>query len=304
MNALPDQTILDALQTRARLAYPPLVAALRRALVEVDDGRIRCPDRSVVPLRDGTTMLSMPAVADDLAIHKLITVALHNAGRSLPVILGAMTVLDPATGQPLMILDGPTVTGCRTAALSMLAVDVLHPAPICTALLIGTGTQAQHHVDALVALFPHVALRVRATSAAAAEAFCRRNAGQPMRIAPESGGDDFEVVFSCTTSRTPVYRDAARADRLVVAVGSFHPDAAEIDAATVRGSTVYVDDRRGAEHEAGDLILAGVRWSDVSPLSDALTRGLPPAGTPLLFKSVGCAAWDLAAARVAVASGP
>jgi 1-piperideine-2-carboxylate/1-pyrroline-2-carboxylate reductase [NAD(P)H] len=59
-----------------------------------------------------------------------------------------------------------------------------------------------------------------------------------------------------------------------------------------------VDDPVGAKHEAGDLIQAGVDWRAVSPLAKAL-NGEFSTTNPVLFKSVGCAAWDLAACRVA-----
>lgn len=293
--------ILDAAATRAALPYERLIEALTTAVVERAAGRIRCPERLVVPLRDGTTLLSMPAVADDVAIHKLITVASRNAGRGLPVILGSVAVIDPWTGQVRLVLDGPTVTGRRTAALSLLAVAVLGHGRVGSALLVGTGVQAQHHADALAALHPHVALRVRGRSAASVEAFCRLNAGHPGGIAADAG-ERFDVVFTCTTSRTPVYDDAARLGTLLVAVGAFQPDAAEIARATVLASAAWVDDLAGARHEAGDLIRAGVDWSGVAALADALTGARPDANRPRLFKSVGCAAWDLAAARVALAA--
>ena len=302
MTKTDDPVRLDAEGTRRHLPYGRLVDALRRAVVEHADGSIRCPERAVVPLRDGVVLLSMPAVADDLAIHKLITVAPRSRGSSQPAILGTVTVIDPSTGRIAMVLDGPTVTGRRTAALSMLALQALHRGPIHRALMIGTGAQAGHHVDAMAALFPDVALSIRGTSPASAAAFCTAHAGHPSVVEPDAGDADFDIVFTCTSSRTPVYAEAARAGRTIVAVGSFRPDVVEIAASTVRGSRLHVDDVRGAAHEAGDLIAAGVDWSFVRTLADALKRPAPPTG-PVLFKSVGCAAWDLAAARTAIVCG-
>ncbi|EDT03009.1 ornithine cyclodeaminase/mu-crystallin [Burkholderia ambifaria IOP40-10] len=105
-------------------------------------------------------------------------------------------------------------------------------------------------------------------------------------------------MVTLTTSRTPVYREAAREGRLVVGVGAFTADAAEIDADTVRHSRLVVDDPAGARHEAGDLIVAQVDWQRVASLADVL-RGAFERSGPLLFKTVGCAAWDLAACRTA-----
>ena len=93
--------------------------------------------------------------------------------------------------------------------------------------------------------------------------------------------------------------DAARAGRLVIGVGAFQPTAAEIAADTIAASRLFVDDPAGARHEAGDLILAGVDWDRVEPLVSALDRR-PDDGRPIVYKTVGCAAWDLAAAGLAL----
>jgi 1-piperideine-2-carboxylate/1-pyrroline-2-carboxylate reductase [NAD(P)H] len=101
-----------------------------------------------------------------------------------------------------------------------------------------------------------------------------------------------------TTSKTPVYSEAARSSRMVAGVGAFTPDAAEIAADVVTASSVIVDDPLGAPHEAGDIIRAGLAWASVRSLADAIRDPGPP-GRPVFYKSVGCAAWDLAACRVA-----
>ena len=113
--------------------------------------------------------------------------------------------------------------------------------------------------------------------------------------------DSIDVVIAATTSKTPVYTTPARAGRLVIGVGAFTADAAEIAADVVHASALYVDDLAGARHEAGDFILAGVDWSAVHTLAEALAApgGTVDATRPIVFKSVGCAAWDLAACRVA-----
>lgn len=97
-----------------------------------------------------------------------------------------------------------------------------------------------------------------------------------------------------------MYRHPARAGRLLIAVGAFTPDAAEIDPVTVRSSRLYVDDPAGAAHEAGDLIQAGADWGGVQGLAAAFAKPAEADAVPVMLKTVGCAAWDLAAARVAV----
>ncbi|GMA13882.1 delta(1)-pyrroline-2-carboxylate reductase family protein [Deinococcus metallilatus] len=285
----------DAAQTARLLPYPLLVEALRTACLEYARGEIRSPDRLALPLGSGGVMLSMPAAAPDLASHKLVNVCPANRERGLPTILGQVTAYDAATGVPLFMLDGPTVTARRTAAVSLLGIQALLGTPREVGL-IGTGKQAEAHAQAIAAVFPEARLWVKGSRLESAQAFCERLGG-PLSPVSELPGRA-EVVITATTSKVPVYTRPARPGRLVVAVGAFTPDAAEIAPDTVRASRVYVDDPAGARHEAGDLLQAGVDWAGVHSLADALTT--PPSGEkPLLFKTVGCAAWDLAACRVA-----
>jgi 1-piperideine-2-carboxylate/1-pyrroline-2-carboxylate reductase [NAD(P)H] len=305
--------MFDAAATARLTPYPALVDALAAASLDYAAARIASPERLVVPLNAGGIMLSMPAAAPDLAIHKLVNVCPANAARGLPTIHGQVMACDADSGAPLFVLDGPTVTGRRTAAISMLAVRTFKDAASGRGaphafLLIGTGTQAAFHVDALGALYPHAQVYVQSRSEANARAFCAAHRGAVRALQPLAGAlvpAEVDVVIALTTSRAPLYDEAPRAERLVIGVGAFTPQMVEIGARTVLGSALYVDDPAGARHEAGDLIQAGVDWANVQGLAALFGRDaapLPPARTPVLFKSVGCAAWDLAACRVARAT--
>ncbi|AOI88510.1 delta(1)-pyrroline-2-carboxylate reductase family protein [Burkholderia pseudomultivorans] len=301
MTALAQTPVFDAADTAALLDYRALLVTLGQTVADYAAGEIVSPERLVVPLQAGGVMLSMPSSARDLAIHKLVNVCPGNGARGLPTILGQVIACDATTGEMRFVLDGPTVTGRRTAAVTALGIQALHGAAPRDILLIGTGKQAANHAEALATIFPDARLHVRGARAESAAAFCDAHRAHAPRLVPLDGDaipDAIDVVVTLTTSRTPVYRDAAREGRLVVGVGAFTADAAEIDANTVRQSRLVVDDPAGARHEAGDLILAQVDWQQVASLADVL-NGRFVRGGPLLFKSVGCAAWDLAACRTA-----
>jgi 1-piperideine-2-carboxylate/1-pyrroline-2-carboxylate reductase [NAD(P)H] len=290
---------LNAVETQARLPFPKLVDALQVAVLELAAGKIRCPERQAVPMAGGAILLSMPVVADDLAAHKLITVAPQNKARGLPTILGQLAVLDGQSGVTQLILDGATVTGRRTAAMSMLGLRALGPRKINRVLVIGTGTQARGHVDALAALYPGIEVGIRGRTKDSEDHFQRQQAQLPLLWVQPRLDDPWDVVITCTTSSNPVYGEAARLDRLLIAVGAFRPEAAELSPEIIRASEVFVDDPGGAPHEAGDLIQAKVDWKLVRALDEILPQAAPPT-RPRVFKTVGCAAWDLAAARVAI----
>jgi 1-piperideine-2-carboxylate/1-pyrroline-2-carboxylate reductase [NAD(P)H] len=286
----------DEHDTARLLPFARLVETLKTTMLDYADGRIVSPERMVVPLRDGAVMLSMPATASDLAMHKLVNVCPKNGALGLPTIHGQVTAYDAATGVPLFMLDGPTVTGRRTAAVTMVGIQAFLGRAPGHVLVIGTGKQAAHHVEALRDLFPSARITVQGSAPSRAEAFCAAHAGVAPLLDPAIP-ESIDVVITTTTSKTPVYVLAPKDGRLVIGVGAFTPDAAEIAASTVLNSDVFVDDPAGARHEAGDLIKAGIDWNGVGALASVL-RGVARIQRPVVFKSVGCAAWDLAACRV------
>jgi 1-piperideine-2-carboxylate/1-pyrroline-2-carboxylate reductase [NAD(P)H] len=293
----------DQARTAAVLDFHELVDAIAQAASEYARGDIVSPERMVVPMgAAGGVLLSMPAVAHDIGIHKLVNVQPANAARQLPTIHGIVTVCDAATGEPLCLLDGPEVTGRRTAAVSLLAIKTLLSSPLTEVLLIGTGTQSAYHLQALHALHPGCTVWVRGSSRERAEAFCHaNNAAHDKLLACDSAQvpADLQVVITLTTAKSPVYDEPALAGRLVIGVGAFKPEMAELGALTLDGSDIYADDPAGARHEAGDLLRAGIDWARVDSLASALERK-PDLRRPMVFKSVGTGAWDLAASRVAL----
>jgi len=292
--------IHDRAQTAALLGFAELVDAIAAAARELEAGAIRSPERLVVPLGAGAVMLSMPAAAEDIAIHKLVNVHPGNKHLGLPAIHGAVTVCDTATGQVRCVLDGPEVTGRRTAAVSLLAIRQLLPQAPRHILLVGSGTQARYHVQALHALYPQAQAWVQARTHDAAARFCEAHGALHDCLRPRTAdAPAFDVVITLTTSLEPVYDEAPRPGCLVIGVGAFRPEMAEIGPTTLAGSDLYADDPPGARHEAGDLLRAGIDWSRVVSLG-ALLRAPADSTRPAVFKSVGTAAWDLAAARVAL----
>ncbi|KMZ11181.1 Ornithine cyclodeaminase [Candidatus Burkholderia humilis] len=296
---LSRQTTFDSSQTAALLDYAKLVDTLRTTVADYTAGRIVSPERLVVPIQDGGVMLSMPANADDLAIHKLVTVCPANAQRDLPTIHGQVLACDAHTGEMRFVLDGPTVTGRRTAAVTALGIQTLHGVSPREMAVIGTGKQAANHIEALATLFPDDAtLFVKGRTEAGTQRFIEQmRPVAPNMTALNDLHDSIDIVVMVTTSRAAIYNEAGKKGRLIVGVGAFTPEMAEIGKQTIDSSVIVVDDPAGAKHEAGDLIQAGIDWTTVRSLADAIDGRLDTE-QPIVFKSVGCAAWDLAACRV------
>lgn len=299
--ALP---VFDAEATAALLPAAALVDAVADAMRARRAGRLTAPARGVLPLPEGGRYLVMPAADEHLALTKSLTVHPGRSAHGLPTIQGQVLVADARDGRPLMLLDGPTLTARRTAAVTALGLRGLSTTPVRSVALLGTGAQALAHARVLAALGEVRALHVVGRTMAQAEAFADR-------LAAELGGVELtahahladalrtaQAVVTLTTSLRPVLPDELPAGLLVVGVGAFTPQMAELPPALLLARRVVVDALDGARHEAGDLIQAAVVWSGVTELVDHLDAR-PEGGAAPVFKTVGHAAWDLAAAHVA-----
>ncbi len=119
----------------------------------------------------------------------------------------------------------------------------------------------------------------------------RRAAFAPAPLLPYAA-----LIVTATSSATPVIDDAVFPPTFIAAVGAYRPDMSELPPSLVQRARLFVDTLDGARDEAGDLLQAGVDWSTVTPLAAELER---PDRGPVVFKSVGHALWDLAAALAA-----
>lgn len=298
---------LTARQTADRLPYAELASAIRAVALADSSGEVYAPPRLALPLPGGGVLLVMPASAPDLAVTKLVTVHPKNAGRGLPTIQGEVVVMDSATGARLGVLDGATVTARRTAALSLLAARELAARPDGPLLIVGAGAQGRSHLEAFREGLGTSKVSIVSRTPESAEPLAEhaRALGMEARTLshPREALSEATLIVTATTSRTPVLPDkGVRDDAFVAAVGSFEPEVAELPVALVARSAVVVDTLEGPREEAGDLIQAHTTgrfdWERATPLAEALQLTNRPK-TLVVFESVGCALWDLAAARTA-----
>lgn len=296
--------VFDSEQTRERLPYPELARAIAAISSRQDTA---APLRSATPIGSGGQLLVMPASDNDVGMLKMVTVHPDNPAKGLPTIQGEVTVFDAQTGQRYGVLDGATVSGRRTAALSLLAAQYLAPSPNAPLLIMGAGVQARTHLDAfadgLGTQSVYICSRSPDPAHALAEHARQRGLTATVVDRPEEALGDARLIATVTTSSLPVLPEELPYGTFVAAVGAFRPDMAELPPYLIEGSEVVVDTLEGAREEAGDLIQAhdaGVLdWQTVRELADVVADQPRVDGNPVIFKSVGTSRWDLAAAKMA-----
>ena len=295
---------LDAGQTVARLPWPALVDEIEALLR--DDG-VRIPERIVMPTAHGAVLFVMPGCDARVAMTKLITFTPTNGGSAMPTIQGDVTVFDVASGTRRLILDGPTVTARRTAAVSALGARWLAPDTAGPMLIVGAGVQGRAHLEVFAQVLGVRRFAIASRSRASAQALVdhAQALGLQAEVAPDADAAlaDCSLVVTCTPASGVVLRASPRADAFIAAVGAFTPQMVELAPALCRHVADHgriVVDTREAEHEAGDLLQAGIDVGACPSLGDVVRAGQRGGRGPVLFKSCGWAGWDLAAARLAM----
>ena len=278
------------------LTYRDLIPLMEKALIAFSAGAARQPVRQMLPIEPEQRYLGiMPAVMPQAMGAKLVAFYPKNVGTVHHTHLASIVLFDPEFGQPLAVMDGRLITEMRTAATSA-AVTRMVAAPNSRSLaLLGSGIQAAAHLKALRALYPLDDVRVWSRSAEKARAFAQRHGAMAMPAHQAVEGAD--IVVCATNARDPVLKGGwLKPGGHVNSVGSPRPNWREVDDDVMR-NIVIVDSREAAFKEAGDVILSGAHIH--AEAGDVLSGKVPvdPSQTTV-FKSVGLAVEDLAAARL------
>jgi ornithine cyclodeaminase len=308
---------LDRAAIAARLPRSTLIERLERVFAT----DCATPVRQRYDLADSSgaakSLLLMPGWRANGGIGvKLVTVFADNALRSLPAVHACYVLFDANTGAPKAILDGNELTLRRTGAASALAAKYLARADAERLLMVGTGELAPHVILSHASVRPIKSVRIwgRRIEKAREAAAGLRGHGFEVDVCSElESGVAWADIISCATlSQEPLIEGRwLRPGQHLDLIGAFRADMREADDEAVRRSDIYVDTRAGALVEAGELVqtlAAGViRPSDIRGELSELVRGTTPGRTTAdaltLFKSVGTAIEDLAAAELAVDAG-
>ena len=307
---------LDAKSLAARLNPTELIDALDRAF----RANIQMPPRQSHAVGDqdnAAALFIMPAWQTNASIGvKLVTVFPNNSTRGEPAVHATYTLFDAATGAPRAMLDGTELTLRRTAAASALAARYLARPEAARLLMVGTGSLAPHVIECHAAVRPIRHVRIWGRRPERAAAVADSLAGKPYEIEAvedlQAGVAWADMVSCATLAAEPLVRGAwLRPGQHLDLIGSFTPEMREADDHALVRAAIYVDTRAGALADSGELVhalaaglisTADIR-GELSELARGSISGRHDPGEITLFKSVGCALEDLAAAELAVSAG-
>jgi len=293
------------------------IAAVEEAFKELASGTAVMPTRVGLTVGDRAGWVgAMPAYLSraNALTTKIVTSYKNNPSKyGLPTVMAIIVLNDPETGKPEAVLEGTFITAMRTGAASGVATKYLARKDAKVVGIFGAGTQAKTQLEAIREVRNVHSAVVYDIVRDRGERFAEetsRSLGIDVRTEddPEGVVEELDIVVTASTSKTPVFNgDYLKIGTHVNAIGSFTPDARELDDSAVRRSKIVVDSLQAALEEAGDLIIplrSGViHRSDIHAELGEIVAGLKLGRENdyeiTLFKSVGLGIQDAAAANLA-----
>jgi ornithine cyclodeaminase len=307
-------TVLNQDEVRELLPMGECIEVMEAALSSLARGEVLLPLRQITWLPDGKSALAtMPAYAGHLGAVgvKVITVFPGNEGTDLDAHQGAVLLFEAERGRPLLICDATEVTAIRTAAVSGVATKHLSREDAGDLAILGSGTQARTHLEAVLAVRDVRGVRVWSRTEEHARAFAERESearGVRIEAVPtaEEAVRGADLVCTTTSSQEPVLLgEWLSPGAHVNAVGFSGRFGREVDSEAVARARLFVDRRESAVNEKGDVVIPieeGAIGEDhiVGELGEVLVGKAPGRASSeeiTLFESAGLAVEDLASAH-------
>lgn len=307
--------VLSEKEIQKLLDVEELIQALEQAHIQFSAGKAVMPVRQVIPLPQiKGRITSMPAyLSEDKALGmKVVTYFQENPKQDLPAILATISLYSTETGKIVAIMDGSYITAIRTASASAMATKVLANPETSVLGILGAGVQARTHIQALCKIRRIGKIKIYSPSGKSGLRV-KEELEMEVGVKIEAVGNAEEAVreadllVTVTTAKEPILKaEWLKPGAHINAVGSHRPDLREIDGATMKRARVFVDSREAIMAECGDVLLAvkegAISGNHISAeIGEVLAgkkAGRSSAGEITLYKSVGIAIQDVAAAQL------
>jgi ornithine cyclodeaminase len=296
------------------------IAVMEQAFADLQRGFLHHPVRTfwAPPGVNGGTMWMAAYRSSPKPMFgtKLLFVLNDNPSRGLDSHQGQVLLADGETGELRALLDASAVTAIRTAAVSALATRLLAREDARVLAIVGTGVQARKHLQSIPLVLHLEQVLITGSTHDHAQHFVDQTGGSiPVKVnaaeTTEAAVRAADIVVTVTDSPTPVIkREWLRRGTHVNAVGASRPAAWEIDPRIYPDSVAFCDRRESLQAEAGDylqavangLIAGADAVGELGELVAGQRKGRTSADQITLFRSLGLAVEDLAAAEFVVSN--
>lgn len=295
--SLSEAEVADLLDPRA------LLDGLAEGFMALSAGKVQVPARPAITVPGKGFSLTMPAWMDGMAMMvKVVNVFEGNVAINLPNHLALIALFDPATGTPLCVMDGTSITGIRTAGSAALSVRALARKDAAIVTIVGAGVQGREHLRLLPLVRDFAEIRIASLHPEDAERLARRHPRARAVTDLEAAVRSSDVVCLASHSYEPVIESRwVRPGTHVSSVG-YAPPKGEMPVDLVRRAALFVETRDAFRAPpVGCAELAGLDPVAGTELGEALSGRKPGRACDdqiTAYKAMGTAMEDMVAAQL------
>ena len=301
-------------QVAGTLAMHTCIGLMEEAFKELATGQPLQPLRSLVWLPDKKGLLGMmPGYSADKKIMGIKVISAFSGNREfgLPSHQGAVLLFESGQGQLLAMVDADEITAIRTAAVSGLATKLLARDISSTLAVLGSGTQATKHIEAMLCVRKINAIKIwsrdpRHANELAEQTEAKHNIMALIAGNPKEAVVGADIICTCTASPTPlVSGEWIKKGAHINVVGSCTPVTRELDTAAIVNGKLFTDKYESLFNESGDFLIPKKEGAigdehAKGELGEVLTgtkKGRENDEEITVFKSLGLAIEDIYAAE-------
>ena len=306
--------VISKSEVRTLLPMSECIEVISEALRSLAKGEAIQPLRTAIRLPEKIGVLGlMPAfLGKPKALGvKVISIFPGNVGTEFESHQGAVLLFDPDHGQLQAVIDAGAITAIRTAAVSAVATQLLANQDASDLALLGSGTQACSHLEAMLLVRNIRRVRVWSLPLEHAQKFAVRESARhgitvEFMETARAAVDGADIICTVTSAQEPIlFGDWISAGTHINAVGSSNPFARELDTAAVVKSRLVVDRKESVLNEAGDFLFPKKEGAVddthiLGEIGDILLGKIPGRQNKeeiTLFECLGLSVEDVAAAH-------
>jgi alanine dehydrogenase len=311
--------ILTDDEAKKLLSMPEVVEAVESAFKQKGLGRVQMPAKIYLYYKKyNGDLRAMPTFLEDLDTSAVKIVNVHPDNRiktDLPTVMAVIVLIDPATGAPIAIMGGTTITDMRTGAAGSVAAKYLSRNNSKTVGLVGAGAQARTQLMGLLEAYKKLEeVRVWSRTEKTKKNFVTETQpayGNLIQVIPAANirkaVEDADIVVTTTPSRKPlVTNDMISAGTHINCIGADAVGKEELDPNILKRAKIVVDDWKQASHSgeinvplSRGIITKDNIWAEIGEIVAGLKPGRQSEDEITVFVSTGLAVQDAVTAKIA-----
>jgi alanine dehydrogenase len=306
--------VINDSEVKTLLRMQDCISVMEVALISLARGEVILPLRPVMWLPEKVGALAMmPTFCSNPAGMSVKVISVFPGNRETPYDShqGAILLFETRFGQLLAAVDASSVTAIRTAAVSGAATKLLAREDAGDLAILGSGVQAQTHLEAMLCCRKIRRVRVWSRNREHARTFADQGSKRfglkiEVSLEPKEAVRNADLICTVTSSPRPILMgDWIAKGAHINAVGAGFPETRELSSFAVNKSRLFVDRKESTLNEAGDFLIPkkeGLISDDhiCGEIGEILIDKIKGRNTPdeiTLFKSLGIAIEDLASAQ-------